>query len=289
MLGDARLAIAISVFLRKREPRATSVAQETLGSRFRRNTPLWSAPALLLLGATQAPDDLPVMPAQVVATLPHDTGAFTEGLFYRDGYFWESTGEIGQSSIRKVRPDTGRVVKRVTIPPPYFGEGLVAVGPELVSLTWRHGIGFRWSIDTLKRRGSFRYPGEGWALTSDGSSVIMSDGTASLRFLDPVTLKERRRLAVSADGIAVDQLNELEYVDGEILANVWRTNRIARIDPATGHVVGWIDVSALAAQVHLDDPDAVPNGIAWDKVHRRLWVTGKYWPTMFQIAPPKAG
>ena len=242
---------------------------------------------LLLFGAGQAPEAIPVMPAQVIATLPHDDGAFTEGLFYRDGYFWESTGEIGRSSIRKVKPETGHVVQRTTIYPPYFGEGIVAVGHEIISLTWRQGTGFRWSIDTLRRRGSFRYPGEGWALTTDGSSVIMSDGTASLRFLDPVTLKERRRLPVTADGVAIDQLNELEYVDGEILANVWRTNRIARIDPATGHVIGWIDVSALAATVHLDDPDAVANGIAWDKVHRRLWVTGKYWPTMFQIAPPK--
>ena len=242
---------------------------------------------LFLAGAGEAQDELPVMPAQVIATLPHDNGAFTEGLFYRDGYFWESTGEVGQSSIRKVRPETGKVVQRATVYPPYFGEGIVAIGNELISLTWRQGIGFRWSLDRLRQRGSFRYPGEGWALTTDGTSVIMSDGTASLRFLDPVTLKERRRLPVTADGIAIDQLNELEYVDGEILANVWRTNRIARIDPTTGHVVGWIDVSALAATVHLDDPDAVANGIAWDKVHRRLWVTGKYWPTLFQIAPPK--
>ena len=249
--------------------------------------PMLLVPLLLLLGAGQAPEAIPVMPAQVIRTLPHDNGAFTEGLFYRDGYFWESTGEIGRSSIRKVKPETGRVVQRATIYPPYFGEGIVAVGQEISSLTWRQGVGFRWSIDTLRRRGSFRYPGEGWALTTDGSSVIMSDGTAALRFLDPVTLKERRRLTVTADGIAIDQLNELEYVDGEILANVWRTNRIARIDPATGHVIGWIDVSALAATVHLDDPDAVANGIAWDKVHRHLYVTGKYWPTMFEIAPPK--
>jgi glutaminyl-peptide cyclotransferase len=284
MRGVAR---PFSVLLRKQEPRAAHAARVALRSCFRRNTPFWLAPAFLLLGAAQAPDDIPVMPAQVIATLPHDNGAFTEGLFYRDGYFWESTGEIGQSSIRKVKPETGHVVQRATSLPPYFGEGIVAIGSEIVSLTWRQGVGFRWSIDTLRRRGSFRYPGEGWALTTDGTSVIMSDGTASLRFLDPVTLKERHRLPVTANGVAIDQLNELEYVDGEILANVWRTNRIARIDPTTGHVVGWIDVTALADTVHLEDPDAVANGIAWDKVHRRLWVTGKYWPTMFEIAPPK--
>ena len=244
---------------------------------------------LALLGAAPSPDDIPVVPAQVIRTLPHDNGAFTEGLFYRDGVFWESTGEVGQSSIRKVDPETGRVLRRVAVPPPYFGEGIVAVGKQLISLTWRQGVGFRWAIDTLRRTGSFAYRGEGWALTSDGTSVIMSDGTANLRFLDPVTLRVRHRLAVTANGAPVDQLNELEYVDGEILANVWRTNRIARIDPATGHVIGWIDVSALAATVHLDDPDAVPNGIAWDQAHRRLFVTGKYWPTMFQIAPPKGG
>ncbi len=248
----------------------------------------WLAgPALLLLGAAQPPRDIPVMSATVVRSLPHDSSAFTEGLFYRDGVFWESTGEVGRSSIRKVDPETGRVLQSVTVPPPHFGEGIVAVGKQIISLTWRNGVGFRWSIDPLRRTGRFSYPGEGWGLTSDGKSVIMSDGTARLRFLDPATLRIQRRLTVTANGVPVDQLNELEFVDGEILANIWRTNRIARIDPATGHIIGLIDVAALAAQVNLDDPDSVPNGIAWDRVHRRLFVTGKNWPFIFEIAPPR--
>jgi len=242
---------------------------------------------LLLLAAAPAPRDIPVAPAQVIRTLPHDPGAFTEGLFYRDGYLYESTGEVGHSSIRKVDLETGKVVQRITVPPPYFGEGIVAIGQELISLTWHDGIGFRWTLDTLRQHGIFHYPGEGWALTSDGKAIIMSDGTAELRFLDPVTLKERRRLKVTANGAPIDQLNELEYVDGEVLANIWRTNRIARINPSSGHVVGWIDLSALAARVNTSDQDEVPNGIAWDKARRRLFVTGKDWPFLFEIKPPK--
>jgi len=247
---------------------------------------------LLLLAAAPAPPapesrPVPNDPAEIVRTLPHDPKAFTEGLFYRDGYLYESTGEVGHSTIRKVSVETGKVVQSVTVPPPYFGEGIVAFGKEIISLTWQQQLGFRWSIDTFRKRGTFHYPGEGWALTTDGKFIIMSDGTASLRFLDPVTLIERRRLDVTASGVPVDQLNELEFVDGEILANVWRTNDIARIDPATGHVLGWIDLTALAASVHAADPDAVPNGIAWDAAGRRLFVTGKDWPVMFVIKPPR--
>ncbi len=242
--------------------------------------------ALLLLGAAP-PDTLPVTPAVVVATLPHDTHAFTEGLFFRDGAFYESTGEVGHSYVRKVDPATGRVLRQVTVPPPYFGEGIVAVGRQLISLTWKEGIGFRWTLDGFRRTGEFHYPGEGWALTSDGKAVIMSDGTPQLRFLDPVTLAERRRVTVTANGQPVPNINELEFVDGEVLANVWHTSAIIRIDPVSGRVVGLIDLSALTARVHATEPEAVPNGIAWDAKTRRLWVTGKDWPTIFQIKPPK--
>lgn len=242
--------------------------------------------ALLLLGAAP-PEAMPSAPAEVVATLPHDRSAFTEGLFFRDGAFYESTGEVGRSFIRKVDPATGRVLRQVVVPPPYFGEGIVAWGKQLISLTWKDGLGFRWTLDGFRRSGTFRYPGEGWALTSDGRNLIMSDGTPQLRFLDPVTLKERRRVTVTANGEPVGNVNELEFVDGEVLANVWHTNAIIRIDPVSGHVVGLIDLSALTAQVHATDPEAVPNGIAWDAKRRRLWVTGKDWPTIFQIRPPK--
>ena len=226
------------------------------------------------------------MRAEVVARLPHDTGAFTEGLFFRDGAFYESTGEVGRSFIRKVNPATGRVLRQITVPPPYFGEGIVAWGKQLISLTWKEGIGFRWTLDGFKRVGSFRYPGEGWALTSDGKRIIMSDGTSELRFLDPDTLAEQGRVTVTLAGRPLAQINELEFVDGEVLANVWHENAIARIDPASGRVVGLIDLSALTAAVHAVNPEAVPNGIAWDAKTRRLWVTGKDWPTVFQIKPP---
>lgn len=228
--------------------------------------------------------------AEVVRRLPHDTNAFTEGLFIRDGVLYESTGQVGASSIRKVALETGKVLQRVTVPPPYFGEGIVSVGKQILSLTWQHQKGFRWSLDGFKPLGSFSYPGEGWALTSDGRQVIMSDGTAALRFLDPATLKEVRRITVTAEGRPLQRLNELEYVEGEIYANVWMTDWIARIDPATGRVVGWIDVAALARLSHSDGVNSVANGIAWDAKARRLYVTGKNWPYLFEIKlPAKAG
>ncbi len=233
------------------------------------------------------PAPVPTMAASVIRTFPHDPRAFTEGLLFHDGHLYESTGEPGRSSIREVDLATGKVLRSVAIPPPTFGEGIVVWGRQIISLTWQDGIGWRWSLADFKRVGSFRYPGEGWALTTDGRSIIMSDGTDQLRFLDPVTLAERSRLRVMNGDRPVDQLNELEYVDGEILANIWRTNRIARIDPVSGAVIGWIDVSALTAKVHPTDQDDVPNGIAWDAAHRRLFVTGKDWPLLFQIRPPK--
>lgn len=249
-------------------------------------------PVILIVAALPAASvgqeaALPVTKARVIARLPHDPAAFTEGLFWRDGAFYESTGEVGASSIRKVDPRTGRVLHSVAVPPPYFGEGIVASGKQIISLTWKGGIGFRWSLEGFKRVGSFRYRGEGWALTNDGASIIMSDGTAQLRFLDPNTLAERRTLDVTIRGKPLPRLNEIEYVEGEILANVWHTNAIVRIDPATGIVKGVIDLSALTAEVKPTDPEAVPNGIAWDAKHRRLYVTGKRWPVLFEIAPPK--
>lgn len=230
---------------------------------------------------------VPVSSARIVASYPHDPGAFTEGLFWRGGRFYESTGMPGASSIREVEPATGRVLRRVDLPAPLFGEGIAPVGREIVSLTWRGGVGFRWSLAGFRKLGSWRYPGEGWALTSDGRNLVMSDGTPELRLLDPKTLRERRRITVTADGVPVANLNELEYVDHEILANIWMSDRIARIDPASGKVVGWIDVAALRAKAGVSNRDAVANGIAWDRTRRRLFVTGKYWPRLFEIAPPK--
>jgi glutamine cyclotransferase len=219
----------------------------------------------------------------LVRSYPHDPGAFTEGLLYHDGLLYESTGLVGRSDIRIVRLRDGKVLRRVEVPPPYFGEGIVLWKDRLVSLTWRHEQGFIWTLPGLKKSGSFTYAGEGWGMTSDGKHLIMSDGTATLRFLDPETLKETGRIPVTWQGKPVPMLNELEYVDGEILANVWMTSRIARIDPASGHVIDWIDLSALTRQTGGGDGDDVLNGIAWDAKGRRLFVTGKYWPKLFEI------
>ena len=248
---------------------------------------------LLLLAVPFAAAAAPVEPARVIAKFPHDSGAFTEGLFYWQGHFYESTGPYSAdgaaaaSTIRKVDLATGKVLRSVSIPLPYFGEGIVSWHGELISLTWRHQKGFRWSLDNFKQRGSFSYRGEGWGLTCNGKRLIMSDGTSVLRLLDPRSLKTVGTINVTSGGDPVDRLNELEYVNGEILANIWQTNLIARIDPATGHVVGWIDVSALDAMADASGTDPVPNGIAWDAVGKRLFVTGKNWPVLFQIALPR--
>ena len=237
---------------------------------------------ILLLGAAQ-PAAIPVQRAEIVRTYPHDRGAFTQGLLYADGRLYESTGLEGRSSVRHVRLEDGRVLRQAAVPPPYFGEGLVAWGNRLISLTWQHGRAFVWDKATLKKVGEYRYPGEGWALTHNGRELIMSDGTPQLRFLDPATFKERRRVTVTANGRLVPRLNEIEWVRGEILANIWMTDRIARIDPATGRVKGWIDLSAVSRRIPNRGYDDVANGIAYDAKGDRLFVTGKHWPVLFEV------
>jgi glutaminyl-peptide cyclotransferase len=230
-----------------------------------------------------APGEPPVWGYSVVKEYPHDPDAFTQGLFWSEGGLFESTGLVGRSTVRKVRLEDGKVLQNVPIPAGLFGEGIAAWGDEIVSVTWQTGIGFRWDRKTLQRKSSFRYAGEGWGLTGDGRSIILSDGTATLRYLDPATMTERSRLTVTAAGRPVPNLNELEYVKGEILANVWMTSRIARIDPATGEVKGWIELAPLARQFQSADPDRVLNGIAYDAAKDRLFVTGKNWPKLFEI------
>ena len=243
----------------------------------------------LALAAAGAPARLPVWRAEVVRAFPHDPGAFTEGLFFRDGDLWESTGLEGRSVIRRVRLADGRVLREARLAPDLFGEGIVAHGKRLVSVTWRGGRGFTWSFPGLARTGAFSYPGEGWGMTDDGRRLWLSDGTPDLRLLDPATLREVRRVRVTAEGAPVDNLNELEWVDGEVLANIWMTDRIARIDPATGRVKGWIDVAGLAHPARAQAGDYVANGIAWDAGGRRLFVTGKNWPALYQVRLVPAG
>lgn len=231
--------------------------------------------------AAQSP--APIQSYRVVNVFPHDPQAFTQGLFWLDGHLYESTGHIGQSTIRRVELETGRVLQSIHIPPNLFGEGIVNWGDEIVSLTWQDQIGFRWDLRTFERRGEWRYAGEGWGLTQNGRDIIMSDGTDQLRFLDPETLEERRRLNVTDAGAPVMRLNELEWVDGEIYANVWFSTMIARIDPETGQVKGWIDLTPLHAEAASGRTDDVLNGIAWDAERRRLFVTGKNWPRLYEI------
>jgi glutaminyl-peptide cyclotransferase len=243
--------------------------------------------SLLLLGLVS----LPVLPAavpiydyEVVHTYPHDVAAFTEGLFYLNGFFYESTGLEQHSSIRKVRVETGEVLQKVDIPGQYFGEGIVNWGGKLVSLTWKSQVGFVFDLATFKLQQQFHYVGEGWALTQDGQQLIMSDGTPELRYINPNTLQETKRLQVTLDGKPVHNVNELEWVKGEIFANIWETNWIVRIDPRDGHVDGVINLAGLLKPSELvNGPDSVLNGIAYDAKGDRLFVTGKNWPKVFEI------
>ncbi len=228
--------------------------------------------------------DIPVYGYKIVASYPHDIDAFTEGLFYKNGFLYESTGLLERSSVRKVRLKTGEVVRRVELPADVFGEGITSWSDRLIGLTWQSHIGFVLDLGSFSLRDRFSYPGEGWGLTHDDRHIIMSDGTADLRFLDPSSLRELRRLRVTANGEPVSQLNELEWVDGEIFANVWQTDRIARIDPKTGNVVGWIDLTGLLpASERIANRTDVLNGIAFDASTKRLFVTGKLWPKLYQI------
>lgn len=236
-----------------------------------------------LLGPVAARAALPVYGFRIVHAYPHDPDAFTEGLFYKDGFLYESTGLVGHSTIRKVALKTGRVIQKRDLPPQYFGEGIVAWRGRLIQLTWQSGIGFVYDLATFTPLKTFHYAGEGWALTSDGDRLIMSDGTPNLRFIDPTTLKVTGHLAVTAEGAPVNNLNELEWVKGQIYANIWHSSFIARIDPKSGKVLGWIDLRPLAAQFAAMDPDDVLNGIAYDPAHDRLFVTGKRWPKLYEI------
>ncbi len=237
----------------------------------------------LAVTAQQAPPPVQLYTVEVKASYPHDPNAFTQGLFFSDGALFESTGLVGQSTLRRVRLQDGKVLQQAAIPAGQFGEGSTAWGKEIVSVTWTHGVGHRWDARTLKRLGSFRYAGEGWGLTQDGRSLILSDGTPWLRFLDPKTYKEQRRVRVLAGGKPVAALNELEYVNGEVWANIWQTPTIARIDPASGAVKGWIDLSALERLSGRSGPDDVANGIAYEPRSKRLFVTGKRWPKLFEV------
>jgi glutaminyl-peptide cyclotransferase len=237
-----------------------------------------------LAAAAWARGAVPIYDYEVVHVFPHDPAAFTEGLFYLNGFLYESTGLEGRSSIRKVRLQTGEVLERHEIPGQYFGEGIVNWGSRLIELTWQSHVGFVYDLKTFKPLGDFHYEGEGWALTQDGTQIFMSDGTSTLRVLNPKTLLPAGMLPVTLDGKPVERLNELEWVKGEIFANVWQTNWILRIDPRDGRVVGIVDLRGLLpAEDTVAGKTDVLNGIAYDAQRDRLFVTGKNWPKLFEI------
>jgi len=225
---------------------------------------------------------------RVVKVYPHDPEAYTQGLIYRDGFLYESTGLHGRSSLRKVRLETSEVVQQRRVDQAHFAEGLADWKDSLVQLTWRSNVAFVYELASFIPRRTFSFSGEGWGLTHDGTRFILSDGTDQLRFLDPDTFREIGRLRVVDGRTPVRDLNELEYVRGEIYANVWHSDRIARISPATGRVTRWIDLRGLMSGGFKLDPEAVLNGIAHDAAGDRLFVTGKLWPRLFeiQIIPP---
>jgi glutaminyl-peptide cyclotransferase len=222
----------------------------------------------------------------IVKTIPHDTQAFTQGLAFYNGELFESTGQYGSSSLRKLDRSTGKVLQRLNLDAAYFAEGMVAVQGKIYQLTWQSGLGFIYDAKTFRQVRTFSYFGEGWGLTYDGAELVMSDGTENLRFLDADSLLIRKMLRVTSNGAALKNLNELEFVNGEIWANVWQTDSIARINPQTGMVAGWIDLSGLQTPTERANADVL-NGVAFDKERNVLLVTGKHWSKMYEITVRK--
>ncbi|HEY3927795.1 MAG TPA: glutaminyl-peptide cyclotransferase [Candidatus Koribacter sp.] len=236
-----------------------------------------------LLTAASLMAQVPEYTFKVIHAYHHDDSAFTQGLVYFDGFLYEGTGLKGRSSLRKEKLETGEVVQRVDLSPDLFGEGIAIFHGEIFELTWQSQVGFVYDLKSFRELRQFTYPGEGWGLTNNDRELFMSDGTAEIRVLDPATMKEKRRIKVRDGNQPVDQLNELEWVEGEIYANIWQTNRIARISPVTGKVVGWIDLAGLLSPMYQLQEGAVLNGIAHDAARKRLFVTGKLWPRLFEI------
>jgi glutamine cyclotransferase len=229
------------------------------------------------------PQEIPTYSYKIKNSWPHDKHAYTQGLIFLDGILWESTGQYGASSLRKVELKTGKVIKQISVPKNYFAEGMTVFHNKVFQLTWQEQKGFIYDPATFQKQGEFSYTGEGWGLTHNGESLIMSDGSDQIRFLDPSTLQTTHTISVTDRGAPVDQLNELEYIDGEIYANIYMTDRIARIEPKTGKVVAWIDLTGILASKDRTGGEDVLNGIAYDETGKRLFVTGKMWPKLFEI------
>ncbi|MFO7975039.1 MAG: glutaminyl-peptide cyclotransferase [Candidatus Hydrogenedentota bacterium] len=245
------------------------------------------APASCVERPSDLSDDaaqgIPLYTYRVVKTFPHDPEAFTQGFAFENGFLYEGTGLRGKSSLREVVVETGEVARMASLEDAYFGEGIAILGDRIVQLTWRSQIGFIYDKRTFERVGQFSYPTEGWGLTYDGARLIMSDGSSFLYFLDPETFERTGQVQVIGPSGPVTRLNELEYIDGEVYANVWRTDRIARIDPTTGALLGWINLEGLLAPEDRTGDEDVLNGIAYDPATNRLFVTGKRWPKVYEI------
>jgi len=220
---------------------------------------------------------------KIINTFIHDPGAFTQGLVWDEGVLYEGTGLHGKSSLRKTKLESGEVLKKVKLPDQFFGEGVTIFHNRIIQLSWRSNIGFVYDKNTLNVIRTFRYDNEGWGITHDGNKLIMSDGSANLYFLDPVTFKEIGKIEVRDEMGPVTKLNELEYINGQIFANVWKTDRIAIIDPLNGQVKGWIELQGLTDLAGGDRSKKTLNGIAYDKERDRLFVTGKLWPKIYEI------
>jgi glutamine cyclotransferase len=223
------------------------------------------------------------MTYEVLNVYPHDPQAFTQGLIYQDGYLFESTGLYGESTLRKVALETGEVLKEIDLAPEYFAEGLTDWDGTLIQLTWREGTGFVYRLDDFSLLQRFIFSTEGWGLTQDGERLIMSDGTAALYFLNPETFLVEDSVTVTYQGELIQRVNELEYVRGEVYANIWQTEQIIRIDPASGQVLGWIDLSGILPPELRKEDTNVLNGIAYDPERDRLFITGKFWPSVFEV------
>ena len=244
-------------------------------------TTAWPPP----VAARQRAGAAPIQGYRIVNTYPHDRHAFTQGLIFLDGFLYESTGLHGRSSVRKVRLETGEVLQQRAVDPKYFAEGLTDWGTKLIQLTWQTNVGFVYDRATFQPERSFPYTGEGWGITHDNTRLIMSDGTAAggLRFLDPETMRETGRVVVRDRGRPVQYVNELEYIRGEVWANIWQTDRLVRINPKTGDVVAWVDLTGLLPRTEVLEQGAILNGIAYDAAGDRIFVTGKLWPKLFEI------
>ncbi len=225
----------------------------------------------------------PLMTYQVLNVYPHDPFAFTQGLIYLDGFLYESTGLYGESSLRQVALETGEVLQQVTLSSDYFAEGLTVWEETLIQLTWREGMGFVYDALDFSVISQFGYPTEGWGLTQDGERLIMSDGSSTLYFLAPETFQVVDTVTVTYKGEEIQQLNELEFIRGEVFANIWRTDELIRINPETGDVTGWIDLTGILPEDARIETTDVLNGIAYDPAQDRLFITGKRWPYLYEI------